>query len=76
MPRYADSLRSSPFWIGLLLSFLFCWLKTNGDLGTGLIALSTCKAHLTALFIDTQTGTHTDKYDLKVRHSTLRTVSH
>ena len=42
---------------------------------TGWIVLRTCKVHLTALFTDTQTDTHTDKYDLKVRYATLRTLT-
>ena len=40
-------------------------------MGTGYIGLSTWKVYLTALFTDR----HTDKYDLKVRHSTLRTLT-
>ena len=32
-----------------------------------------CKVHLVALYTDRQT--HTDEYNLKVRHSTLRTVT-
>ena len=50
--------------------WLWIYLYTY-EKGTGLIALSTCNLHLTALFTDT----HTDKYDLKVWHSTLRTVT-
>ena len=36
-----------------------------------MIVLSTCKVHLATLFTDT----HTDKYDLKARHSTLYTLT-
>ena len=53
------------------------WLRIypyTYEKGTGLIALRTCKVHLTAYLL-TRTDTDTDKYDLKARRSTLRTVT-
>ena len=52
--------------------WLWIHVYTN-EKGTGLIALSICKLHLTALFKDRHRQTH--KYDLEVRHSTLRTLT-